>query len=116
MTFRPEAARLLLSCSWPLNVRELEKALAAAILLASGKPIDVEHLPPSVREGKPPLSGPSTPPGLREEDHQRRERILALVAQHHGNLTAVARDLGKARTQLQRWIKRYAIDLTRYRR
>ncbi|MCC6525910.1 MAG: sigma 54-interacting transcriptional regulator, partial [Polyangiaceae bacterium] len=40
-----EAARALLRHAWPLNVRELDRALAAALALAGGEPIGLEHLP-----------------------------------------------------------------------
>jgi transcriptional regulator with GAF, ATPase, and Fis domain len=33
-----------------------------------------------------------------------------------GNIAAAARDMGKARTQIQRWIKRYRIDVMQFRR
>ncbi len=31
----------------------------------------------------------------------------SLLAEHQGNISAVARAMGKARMQIQRWIKRY---------
>ncbi|HME92423.1 MAG TPA: helix-turn-helix domain-containing protein, partial [Myxococcaceae bacterium] len=52
---------------------------------------------------------------LSEADRQRREEIRALLQQHGGNVTAVAQALGKARTQVQRWIKRYHLDLKDFR-
>ncbi|TMB25214.1 MAG: FHA domain-containing protein, partial [Deltaproteobacteria bacterium] len=44
-----EAARALLLHPWPRNVRELEKCLAGAVVLAGAGRIDLEHLPPDVR-------------------------------------------------------------------
>jgi len=51
-----EAARALLLHSWPLNVRELEQALRAALMLASGGAVALEHLPGAI-------SHPTSPPG-----------------------------------------------------
>src|SRR6266478_8985940 len=48
-TFSCEAARVLFLYRWPLNVRELEKALQAAVLLAGSEPIGLRHLPPTIR-------------------------------------------------------------------
>ena len=44
-----EAARALLRYRWPLNIRELEKCLAAAVVLAGEGPIELAHLPEPVR-------------------------------------------------------------------
>lgn len=44
-----EAARALFLYRWPLNVRELEKALQAAVVLAAGAPVGVWHLPAALR-------------------------------------------------------------------
>ena len=46
----------------------------------------------------------------------RQEQILALLREHQGNIAAVARHMGKARMQVQRWLKRYGIDPERFRR
>ncbi len=32
------------------------------------------------------------------------------LREHRGNATAVAREMGKARVQVQRWMRRFAID------
>jgi len=63
-TFSCEAARVLFLYRWPLNVREFEKALQAAVLLAGSEPIGLRHLPPTIRilasstQAAPPPSPP----------------------------------------------------------
>jgi transcriptional regulator of acetoin/glycerol metabolism len=52
---------------------------------------------------------------LGPEDRELRATLLALFAQHGGNVVAVAAALGKRRAQIYRWIKRFAIDLTAFR-
>ena len=118
------AARALLTYHWPLNVRELERAITAAIALAQGEPIDMQHLPDTLQR----LLGRSTPPSrggdmpgideepLGDDDAQAKARIESLLAKHSGNISAVAEVLGKARNQIHRWIKRYKIDLESFRR
>jgi hypothetical protein len=59
-----EAARALLLHSWPLNVRELEKALQAALMLASGGPVGLQHLPSAIAQPSsppPPAPAPAAP-------------------------------------------------------
>jgi len=113
-----DAARELLLYSWPLNVRELEKWLAASLVLSKGQRIELEHLPVRVRgdqeiaragsstQGSEPVARPNQ----KESELRKREELLGLLRAHEGNVSAVARALGKARPQVQRWLKRYGID------
>jgi transcriptional regulator of acetoin/glycerol metabolism len=50
------------------------------------------------------------------DDDTRREALIGLLHKHRGNVTAVARATGKARMQIQRWLKRYGIAPKDYRR
>ncbi len=69
----------------------------------------------SVAEDAAP-AGAGAPQGLAEPDRRRREEIVAALRESGGNVTAAARVLGKARVQLQRWIKRYRIDRGEFHR
>jgi transposase-like protein len=40
---------------------------------------------------------------------------VAALRAHRGNVSAVARALGKARSQVQRWIREYRLDSAQYR-
>jgi transcriptional regulator with GAF, ATPase, and Fis domain len=113
--FSSSAARALLTYDWPFNVRELEKCLTTALALAEGGPIRSEHLPETLR-----APAPSSPP-LRALEvvaigEPRRERLTRLMREHEGNVAAVARVLGKARTQVHRWLDRYQLDPDDFRR
>jgi transcriptional regulator with AAA-type ATPase domain len=108
-----EAARLLLRYPWPLNVRELEQALATAQVLAGTELVRPEHLPDTVRSGRPP--GAPRPVVLSETDQQIRDQVVAALREHQGNVSAVARALDKDRKQIQRWIKRFGLDPGSYR-
>ena len=111
--FDIDAARLLLRYPWPLNVRELEQALATAQVLAGGELVRAEHLPDTVRSGRPP--GAPRPVVLSETDQKVRDQVVAALREHQGNVSAVARALDKDRKQIQRWIKRFGLDPTSYR-
>ncbi len=111
--FDIDAARLLLRYPWPLNVRELEQALATAQVLAGNEAIRAEHLPDTVRTGRPP--GAPRPLVLNENDQKVRDQVVAALREHQGNVSAVARALDKDRKQIQRWIKRFGLDPGSYR-
>jgi transcriptional regulator with GAF, ATPase, and Fis domain len=111
--FEIDAARLLLRYPWPLNVRELEQALATAQVLAKSELVRAEHLPDTVRSGRPP--GAPRPIVLSESDQKVRDTVVAALREHQGNVSAVARALDKDRKQIQRWIKRFGLDPTSYR-
>jgi DNA-binding NtrC family response regulator len=137
LTFSPEAVRAMLAHRWPLNIRELHKCLALASVLADTGRVELSHLPDDVRRAAstPAASGISTEasaalgkaadPGLASgngveavspRDRARRERLMTLLDQHAGNVSHVARDMGKARSQVQRWLIKYGLDAIQYRR
>jgi transcriptional regulator with GAF, ATPase, and Fis domain len=109
------AARALLLHKWPFNVRELEKLLSAALVLSSDGSLRLDHFPGLSSTPTPDPDG-EPPQKLTPEEEELKRRIEELLAQHGGNITAVARAMGKARVQLQRWIKRFRIDMSKYRR
>jgi transcriptional regulator of acetoin/glycerol metabolism len=120
----------LLSYDWPYNVRELDTTMRRAVVVADGAPLTVAHLPASMRgetargetatgpiesatraanaQGAPTArAAPSTSPSADE--------LRALLARHDGNLAAVARVLGKDRTQIRRWLRQAGIDPDQFR-
>jgi transcriptional regulator of acetoin/glycerol metabolism len=106
--FTPAAGQALLAYDWPRNVRELELALLAALALAPDRCIDVAHLPAPIAAALP----------SPDDDHSDEllQRLTALMTEHAGNVSEVARALGKGRTQINRWLKRYGLDANRFRR
>jgi transcriptional regulator of acetoin/glycerol metabolism len=101
------AARALLCYPWPYNIRELEQAVTRALTILDGNEIRLEHLPPEVAD---PAGG-----GALEHVSDEREKLLQLLRGHGGNLSAVARALETSRSQLQRLLRRYAIDVEQFR-
>jgi len=100
-------------------VRELEKCLETALALAPGGRIDVEHLPASVRsppEAKKQAPGDEPAEALSDEERRRRDELIATLRAHDGNITAAAKAMGKPRTQVQRWLRRWKIDPLGHRR
>jgi DNA-binding NtrC family response regulator len=104
VAFSADAIAALYAYAWPLNVRELERTLAAALAVAKDR-IELPHLPEAVRERRA-APAPAAPTG---DDDQLKDRLTSAIAKHGGNLAAVARELGKDRTQIRRWMKRFGL-------
>lgn len=122
VTLSNDAARALMVYHWPRNIRELRTCLQTALALAGDDMIELEHLSPPVRmalqekgkdrdEAGPVDDGPKLSP---EQEH-RRQQLINLLREHKGNISAVARSMGKVRSQVQRWIKRYGLDAESFR-
>jgi DNA-binding NtrC family response regulator len=116
----PEAAYALFSHDWPRNIRELKQCLASAAALG-GDSIELARLPPALTESRPPGRRSSAVRaqayGQRSAqlDEQLRRELIALFTECKGNVSEVARRMGKARVQIQRWLKRFAIDPSEFR-
>ncbi|HEY0483959.1 MAG TPA: sigma 54-interacting transcriptional regulator [Kofleriaceae bacterium] len=110
VTLHRASARLLLRYGWPLNIRELEQALRAAVALAEDGEIRPEHLSEAICNFVPPSLA-----NLRPEDRVLRERLIELLREHGGNVTAVGRAMGKAPIQIRRWCRRLHIELAQFR-
>ena len=110
ITLHRLAARALFRYAWPLNIRELEQALRSADLLVSSGEIRLEHLPEVIR-----THVPKNVSGMKTEERELRERIIELLRDHGGNISAVARAMGKARVQIRRWCERWEIEVSQFR-
>lgn len=113
----------LLHHDWPQNVRELEGAIKRSIALCQGTELDVDQLPDAVREAVGDYGQPvgSLGPPLMTAELAKVSRapsegeLRALLETHAGNVAAVGRELGKARMQIHRWMRRYGIEIDEYR-
>ena len=112
--FEQSAFRAMCLHGWPLNVRELEKIVTTAAVLAAGaKPIALRDLPePIARATTAPVTvagrrsnGPSPTAGQLEE----------LLKRYDGNVAEVSRDLGKHRAAVWRWIKKFGLGPQNFR-
>jgi transcriptional regulator of acetoin/glycerol metabolism len=118
-TFTPAAAYALAVYPWPLNVRELERVLAAAVITAGSRPITPSDLATHLTAvpAAIPTAIPTAIAAAIPGDHDQRERdaLVAGLTQHRGNVAALARELGVHREQVHRRLRRFAIDPTRFR-
>ncbi|CAN5882752.1 hypothetical protein BH11MYX2_BH11MYX2_15890 [soil metagenome] len=114
-SFSADAVVAIYAYAWPLNMKELERALAAALAVAHSR-IELSHLPAALRGVAP--TGIAPPPSetipytreLPDDDESLKQLLVASIARHNGNLAAVSRELGKDRTQIRRWMKRFGLS------
>ena len=103
--FTPAARKAMFSYSWPGNVRELRNTVEAAVVLSRSNVIDIDDLPPQLRE----TSGESTisfslPITMEEAE---KGLILETISFCKGNKTKAADLLGIGRKTLHRKLAQY---------
>ena len=114
-----DAAEALLLHDWPANVRELELALAQATVRAQADDAHVivlRNLPSAIADR---LAGRSAPSGeggtpsagdVADDAAPPSARDLAeALERHDDNISAVAREFGKERRQIYRWMERHGL-------
>jgi transcriptional regulator of acetoin/glycerol metabolism len=118
VTFEQPAFRALCLHGWPLNVRELEKIVTtAAILAASGKPVALRDLPEPIARAISAPVVPTSPGGRRSTGPSPTpEQLEELLKRYEGNVADVSRELGKHRAAVWRWLKKFGIGPQKYRR
>jgi transcriptional regulator with AAA-type ATPase domain len=114
-----EVGRALLAYDWPSNIRELGHCLSRGVALVEKEGVlERRHLPPAIAEALEtprPSEGDIETVTDADQGARLRAQVEGLLAEHQGNVAEVARALGKARMQVQRWMKRFGIDPNRYR-
>jgi len=113
----PEALDVMKRYSWPGNLRELENSIERAVVLASGRQVEVSHLPFHVQE--------IGPMGITSEESfvQAKERLVALfereavirfLTEARGNISAAAKRAGITRRNFHRLILKHSIRRSNY--
>jgi transcriptional regulator with AAA-type ATPase domain len=114
----PQAGRQLLSADWPWNIRQLGQVLRRGFALAQGRVLSAKQVMDALRSDvrQQENGRPSQPPrSLSEEDALLQKELLMQLDRHAGNVTAVAKALGKERMQIHRWMKRFDIEPDAFR-
>ena len=131
----PSAGRALMLRRWPLNIRELQNAVAHALAVCADHALTSEHFAlPAVPSASPaaPSPAPTDPPTPQIIESPRtrvpgeiddraaralavRARLEQLLREHNGNVSEVARVVGRARPLLHRWLRELGIDPAKYR-
>jgi DNA-binding NtrC family response regulator len=112
-----DGMKLIMSYSWPGNIRELKNAIERAMILVDQDRIDVAHLPIRIADpstaSMPHASGttlvclPSQGAGLEDIEKNLLEQAL----QHaHGNKTRASRLLKISRDTLRYKVKKHHLE------
>ncbi|MEA2173558.1 MAG: hypothetical protein QOD00_1150 [Blastocatellia bacterium] len=104
----PAAMSALINYTWPGNVRELQNAIERAFTL-SGEAIDLDSLPPRVRDAAGQRAGTiRDPDGLRPTlEEIERQHIFETLASVNQDKARAANILGIDLSTLYRKLKRY---------
>lgn len=105
-------ARRLVAHAFPGNARELSQVLAAALAVAQGAVLCLQDLPDGVFFPEP--EAVETERGALG-DEALRLRVESALLTHGGNVSAAARALGTAPTQLRRWLIRLKLTPDSFR-
>jgi DNA-binding NtrC family response regulator len=134
VSLRDDVVRELMARPWSGNVRELRNAIERAAIVARGRDIRVEHLPPPARVDVPSL-GPAKDhlrsqivawieaelrsPSPSATESTLYDRVLALVEppllesvlrQNQGNRALAARQIGIHRATLRQKLRKYGVE------
>jgi DNA-binding NtrC family response regulator len=105
------ARNLIMSYSWPGNVRQLESAIERAILLCEGNEITVEDLPVEIRQegtSSAAFNFKLPPEGISFEEVER-SLITQAMEQTNWNITRAAKLLGLSFRTLQYRLEKFGI-------
>ena len=106
------ALERLLAHRWPGNVRELINALERAVLLASHRVIDAEH----IVFGRSDPAGGTTPVAYRDAKAKFELEYYSQLMRTAGGNVSLAAKLGhKTRKEIYDALKRFDLDATTYR-
>jgi DNA-binding NtrC family response regulator len=107
----PGARNLIMSYSWPGNVRQLESAIERAILLCEGNEIEVEDLPVEIRQEGTSAAAFNfkLPPEGISFDEVERSLITQAMEQTNWNITRAAKLLGLSFRTLQYRLEKFGI-------
>jgi two-component system response regulator PilR (NtrC family) len=114
----PTAMGLLLDYGWPGNVRELENVIERAVVLSSGRSLDVDLLPPAVREpnalAAPTATLPSNGMSFKEAVSAYERQLIVKALESAGGVQKRAAQLLKVKpTTLHEMMKRLEITVDR---
>lgn len=107
--FSEEAIGRLCEHTWPGNVRELKNTIERVIIMDPKIKVGAEDLPELGFTGDKPASSFRFPSFKAATDAYQREFILHKLAEHDGNVTKAADEMGVDRSHLYRRMRNLGI-------
>lgn len=103
---------ILLSYSWPGNIRELKNVLRSSIILCDDDLIKLEDLPTTVTSEKNAscahIQVENNSNELLSDKHKSKKNLLIeALTRNHWNVTVTAQELNASRASIYRWMDRY---------
>ena len=125
----PELAEALLRHSWPFNVRELVKvAVQLRVRGGASDRLELDMVqqylersasvrPPTVRDDATTTAERprAAPPGVPAGSVPDRDELEELLRRHRGVIADVAREAGRSRKQVYRWLDQHGLDAKNWR-
>jgi Nif-specific regulatory protein len=108
------AIDLMMRYHWPGNVRELGNCIERAVLLCRGDAIQAHHLPPTLQasdQGHAPVTS-TLESAVAALEH---ELIVDSLKATGGNMAKAARQLGISERIMGLRVKKYEVDIERFR-
>ncbi|MBK3331892.1 sigma-54-dependent Fis family transcriptional regulator [Persephonella atlantica] len=113
----PEALETLIKYNWPGNVRQLESIISKAIILADdGQFIEEKHLDPEIKVSVDefPLEYSKAKKNYTEKFMKTYLSVLLSIT--GGNISQAAKIAKIERQSLQKLLKKYQVDPSKYRK
>lgn len=118
-TLSPHVIKALQQYAWPGNIREFRNVMESMLLTSQDELLTEHDLPAYL--GSPvqtaPAAAPEAEPAaaidepvLSNLENAERDVILSAIRKYSGNMTAVAREVGIAKSTLYVKLKRFGID------
>ncbi len=122
-----DGAEVMVLYSWPYNVREVRQVVRGIGMMKRQPPFGRRDLPAHIERSLLQRSTPAAsmaalmpadgnhtmPPGQVLPGTQARppkEEVVEALRVHDGNIAAVARQFGRHRQQVYRWLRYYGLD------
>ncbi|HEY4717095.1 MAG TPA: sigma-54 dependent transcriptional regulator [bacterium] len=120
--FSPQALRLILSYSWPGNVREFENAIERSVILCQDEVIKPEHLliektETGSSEGLPQDTLlPYKEAKNRAFDNFHKKYIKALLIKFDGDVSTAAKEIGMDPSNFRKLLRKTGLDPAEFRK
>ncbi len=115
-----DAAEALLSWDWPYNVRELESLAKTFSVVAEQPEVTLdflrEHASALYARYESRMADVESHDEQLSEASQQMDELLSLLEEHQGNVSAVAKAMGKQRNQVYRWMRAHGLNAETFRR
>jgi two-component system response regulator AtoC len=113
--FTKKAYKLIYEYSWPGNIREMENTIERSIIISESDVIDVEDLPPHIRNAEGKADYESSGALFSDEtvipfEKLKEESIRHALKVTNGNIVEAARKLQLGRATIYRLMEKYNIE------